>query len=194
MQNNTEEKEDKLYFPVVEKLKEIFDRWYVKEPYAYRKIPHTDYWAMAAPSSGITNPHLEITAKGNFSEELKAYFDITMFGKLYGEELHPDTMGFVRKKKSDKPDLITVEVKKDDLKIRDVMQARLYEIFFQSKFTFLLSPTGISREKIEAVMQHDDFIRGHVIIGKCGDDGKDFRVDPKLCNKVRKEFVQFCRS
>jgi hypothetical protein len=103
-------------------------------------------------------------------------------------------MGFVRKKKSDKPDLITVEVKKDDLKIRDVMQARLYEIFFQSKFTFLLSPTGISREKIEAVMQHDDFIRGHVIIGKCGDDGKDFRVDPKLCNKVRKEFVQFCRS
>ena len=119
---------------MLEKLKEIFDRWYVKEPYAYRKIPHTDYCAMAAPSSGITNPHLEITANGNFSEKLKAYFDITMFGKLYVEELHPDIMGFVRKKKSDKPDLITVEIKKNDLKIRDVMQARLYEIFFQSKF------------------------------------------------------------
>ena len=79
------------------------------------------------------------------------------------------------------------------MKIRDVMPARLYEIFFQSKFTFLLSPTGISREKIEAVVQHDDFIRGHVIIGKCGNGGKDFRLDPRLCKKIQKEFVQFCR-
>ncbi len=179
---------------MLETLKRIFDRWYVEEPYSYRKIPHTNHWAQAGLSDGITNPYLEITAKGNFPEKLKAHFNITMFGKLYGEELHPDIMGFVKKKKSDKPELITVEIKNDDLKIRDVMQARLYEIFFQSKFTFLLSPTGISREKIEAVMQHDDLIRGNVIIGKCGDDGKDFRIDPKLCNKVRKEFARFCRE
>jgi hypothetical protein len=56
------------------------------------------------------------------------------------------------KKKTARPELITIEVKLDDLKIRDVMKARLYEVFFKSKLTFLLSPTGISREKIEAIM------------------------------------------
>ena len=187
------EKESELYFPILETLKKVFDRWYVAEPYAYARQKNRMHDLMRAPTSGITNPHLDITAKGNFSEKLKTHFDITMFGKLYGEELHPDIMGFVVKKKAGKPELITVEVKAEDLKIRDVMQARLYEIFFQSKFTFLLSPTGMSREKIEAVMQHDDFLRGHVIIGKCGNNGEDFRIDPKLCDKVPKEFVRFCQ-
>jgi len=31
------------------------------------------------------------------------------------------------------------------------------------------------------------------MIGKCGDDGKDFRLDPKIKDKVRKEFQRFCR-
>jgi hypothetical protein len=42
-------------------------------------------------------------------------------------------------------------------------------------------------------MLHDDFLRGHVIVGKCGKDGKDFQIDPKLRNKIPKEFVRFCR-
>lgn len=119
------EKENELYFQISETLKSVFDRWYLEESYAYSKEGY-----QRAPMSGITNPHLEITAQGNFSEQLKTHFDITMFGKLYGEELHPDIMGYVAKKKSDKQELITVEVKLDDLKIRDVMQARLYEVFF----------------------------------------------------------------
>jgi len=148
------ERENELYFQISETLKSVFDRWYLDESYEYSKEGY-----QRAPMGGITNPHLEITAQGNFSEQLKTHFDITMFGKLYGEELHPDIMGYVAKKKSAKQELITVEVKLDDLKIRDVMQARLYDVFFQSKLTFLLSPTGMSREKIEAVMQHDDFLR-----------------------------------
>ncbi len=94
---------------------------------------------------GITNPHLEITAQGNFSELLKTHFDITMFGKLYGEELHPDIMGYV-KKKSAKPELITAEVKLDDLKIRDVMQATLYEVFFQSKHLSAIANRYVKRK------------------------------------------------
>jgi hypothetical protein len=180
--------EAELYSPIVETMKSVFDRWYLEESQVYTK-----QGLQYNLTTAIKNPHLEVTAKGNFSEILKSHFDITMFGKLYGEELHPDIMGFVTKKKTGKPELITFEVKLDDLKIRDVMQARLYEVFFKSKLTFLLSPNGISREKIEAIMQHDEFLRGHVIIGKCGENGKDFRIDPKLKDKIPKEFLRFCR-
>ena len=40
-------------------------------------------------------------------------------------------------------------------------------------------------------MQHDEFIRGNVIIGKCGENGENFLIDPKLKNKIPKEFVTF---
>ena len=71
--NNVPEKvkkEEELYFPYLQTLKEIFDRWYVAEPYAY-----TREGLMRAPTSGITNTNLEITAHGEFSEQLKTNFD-----------------------------------------------------------------------------------------------------------------------
>ena len=182
------EREKELYANVLYTIRKIFDTWYLEVPYAIDRKGIQN-----ASPDWITNPHLEDTHIGNLSEAIKTHFDIVMFGKLYGEELRPDIMGYVTKKKGAKPELITIEVKLDDLTIRDVMQARLYELFFKSKFTFLLSPTGISREKIEAIMQHDDFLRGKVMVGKCGVDGKDFRLDPKIKDKVQKEFQRFCR-
>jgi hypothetical protein len=61
-------KEEELYYPIMEVLKGIFDRWYVDVSYAYSKEGY-----MRAPSSGITNPHLEVTAHGGFSEKLQSF-------------------------------------------------------------------------------------------------------------------------
>lgn len=183
--------EEALYANVLQTVRTIFDQNYLdvsytRSPEGYQK----------ASIDWITNPCLEDTHLGNFSEEIKSHFDIVMFGKLYGADLRPDIMGHVIKKEGGKPELIIVEVKKGDITLLDVMQARLYELFFKSKFTFLLSPTGISREKMEAIMLHDNLLRGNVIIGKCGEDGKRFSIDPKLEDKLPKElkkFKRFCR-
>lgn len=180
--------EKELYANVLYTVRTIFDRNYLDVPYTISKEGY-----QKASTDWITNPHLEDTHTGNFSEEIKSHFDIIMFGKLYGEDLRPDIMGYVTKKENAKPGLMVIEVKLGDLRITDVMQARLYELFFNSKFTFLLSPTGISREKMEAIMLHDNLLRGNVIIGKCGDDGKDFRIDPKLKDILPKELKQFQR-
>lgn len=176
-------KEELLYKPVLNTLKNVFDRYYVEKPvnYPYQHVPE------------LKNPHLEITAQGKFSEQLKNYFDYFMFKKLYAEKLHPDIMGFVKKKNSSKPEMITVEVKGRELKLKDVMQAKLYESIFDSKYSFLLSPTGISGEKIEVILRYDKALRGNVIIGKCGEDGKMLRINPKLVDKIPKAFRDLCR-
>jgi hypothetical protein len=153
--------------------------------------PH-NYPYQSCPISSLKNPHLEITARGNFSKVLKTRFDYYMFGKLYAEKLHPDIMGFVTKKESSKPKLITVEVKPVPLRLRDVMQGKLYEAVFESKYS-LLSPTGIEGEKLEAVLKHDKTIRGNILIGKCGEDGNTVRIDPRLANKIPKSFQSLCR-
>jgi hypothetical protein len=168
--------------PVVKTLKAVFDRWYVAKPvnYPYQSVIE------------LKNPHLEITAHGNFSELLKTRFDYYMFGKLYAERLHPDIMGFVKKKEKSEPEMITVELKGRELKLKDVMQAKLYESVFMSKYSFLLSPTGISGEKMEVILQHDKVLRGNVIIGKCGEDGNTLLINPKLANKIPEAFRSLC--
>jgi hypothetical protein len=183
----TSEKE--LYGNVIVTVKKIFDLNYVDTPYSViNGLPN------AAPE-WIRNPFLKDT-HADFSEEIKSHFDIIMFGKLYGADLRPDIMGHVVKKEGGKPELIIVEVKKGDITLLDVMQARLYEVFFKPKFIFLLSPTGIAREKMTAILLHDNLLRGNVIIGSCGENGKIFFIDPMLKDKLPKElkkFQKFCR-
>jgi hypothetical protein len=176
--------EKRLYIPVLQTLQSVFDRYYVAKP--------VNYPLQSVPIGWLKNPYLEITAKGGFSERLKNHFDYHMFGKLYAERLHPDIMGFVTKKKSSQPEMITVEVKDSQLKLRDVMQTKLYEAVFRSKFSFLISPTGIEGEKMEVILEHDKALRGNVIIGKCGEDGNTFRINPKLANKIPKAFRSLC--
>lgn len=145
----------------------------------------------------IRNPHLEITAHGEFSEELKLRkFNYYMFEQLFAEQLHPDILGYVIKNGDNKPSLletIAVEVKAHELTLRDLMQAKLYEAIFGAKHTFLLSPLGMAGEKMEVVLKHGDLLRGNVLIGKCGENGRDFRLDPRLIEYVPKEFGRFCR-
>ncbi|MCW4024949.1 MAG: hypothetical protein NWF01_07945 [Candidatus Bathyarchaeota archaeon] len=184
--------EKELYGNVINTMKGVFDLNYLENPKTMIDGRQN------IPPEWVTNPNLEDThdTHAKLSEEIKSHFDIIMFGKLYGSDIRPDIMGYVIKKEGTKPELIIVEVKKDDIALLDVMQARLYELFFKSKFTFLLSPMGITREKMEAIMLHDNLLRGNVIIGSCGDEGKNFTIDPKLKDKLPKElkkFQKFCR-
>jgi hypothetical protein len=170
-------------------MKGIFDQNYLAKPQTIIN------GLQNIPPEWVRNPCLEDT-HADFSEEIKSHFDIVMFGKLYGADLRPDIMGYVVKKEGANPELIIVEVKKGDITLLDVMQARLYELFFKSKFTFLLSPKGLTREKMEAILLHDNLLRGNVIIGSCGDEGKNFWIDPKLKDKLPKELKKlegFCR-
>lgn len=187
MEKAKEEKQ--LYFPLLQKLKEIFDRSYVAESYAY-----TREGLMRAPTSGITNPHLEITAHGKFSELLHSNFDYYLFQNLKAEKLHPDIMGYVDKKNASTRAFITVEVKKDPLTIRNILQAKLYENIFNAKFSFAISPEGIAIEKLKVILKHDRDLRGNVMIGQCSADGRLIRLYPDLLEYIPKEFQRLCSN
>jgi len=179
--------EEKLYFPLLKKLKEIFDRYYVAESSTVSREGN-----MMAPTSSIINPHLEITAHGKFSESLQTHFDYPLFQDLKAENLHPDIMGYVYKKDATKREFITVEVKYAPLKIRDILQAKLYEKFFNAKFSFAISPKGIAIEKLKVILKHEADLRGNVMIGQCSADGEIIRLYPNLAKHVPKEFRQLC--
>jgi hypothetical protein len=189
--------EEKLYAPIVDTLKSIYDYWYLDTSQVYAGKPNDDYRPQYNLTTAIRNPHLEITAHGEFSEELKLRkFDYYMFEQLFAEHLHPDILGYVIKDAAKKPnslETIAVEVKANSLLIRDLMQAKLYEAVFGAKHTFLLSPQGMTGERITVVLKHDDLLRGNVIIAKCGENGKDFRIDLRLVDYVPKEFRRFCK-
>ena len=183
-------KEEDLYYPIMEAMKGIFDRWYVEESYVY-----TRDGLQRAMTSGITNPHLEITAHGDFSEKLQRIFDYRLFAALYAEKLKPDIMGFVSKKRGGNPEVITVEVKPTALTIRDVLQAKLYSDIFKAKFSFAISPRGISIPKLRTILEHDKELRGNVIIASYAPfaEFKIFRIYKELEPYVPKEFQRFCK-
>jgi hypothetical protein len=185
MENAREETD--LYSPLQQSLKEIFDRLYVDEPYSYSREGY-----QRGPTSGITNPHLEITAYGKFSDKIQREFDYYMFQTLKAERLQPDIMGYVDKKGKKTRAFITVEVKKGSLRIRDILQAKLYESIFNAKFSFAFSPKGMAMEKLKVVLKHDNALRGNVLIGQCSADGRRIRLYPEMKNFVLTNLQQLC--
>jgi hypothetical protein len=128
---------------VIITVKQIFDLNYVDKPCSVIN------GLQNVPPEWLKNPFLEDTHV-DFSEEIKSHFDIVMFGKLYGADLRPDIMGHVVKKEGAKPELIIVEVKKGDLTLLDVMQARLYELF-SIKVYFFCYRQLVFRRKNDAI-------------------------------------------
>jgi hypothetical protein len=194
-----EQSEEKLYAPIVGALKSMFDYWYLPKSQIYSGKPSDKYrpqYGICVDPFDIKNPHLEITAHGEFSEELKLKkFNYYMFEQLWAEQLQPDILGYalIENGKKSFLETIAVEVKAHDLRIRDLMQAKLYETIFGAKHTFLLSPQGMTGEKMEVVLKHNDLLRGNVIIGKCGEDGKTILFDPRLTDVIPQAFRRYCR-
>ncbi len=147
---------------------------------------------MAGTPSGITNPHLEITANRTPSEVLQRVFDYRLFAALYAEDLRPDIMGFVCKKKSSNPEIMIIEVKKKSLKIKDVLQAKMYGAIFSAKFSFIISRSGISIPALKTILEHDSTLRGDVIIGQCSSEGQHVRFYPEMLEYVPKELRSLC--
>lgn len=176
----------------------MFDIWYCEQSQHYGGKLGDKYRPQSHPISEIENPHLEITAHGEFSEELKLRkFNYYMFEQLFAEQLQPDILGYVIKstgKKQSPIETIAVEVKAHELTLRDLMQAKLYETVFGAKHTFLLSPQGMTGEKMEVVLRHGSLLRGNVVIGKCNENGKVLLFDPRLVDYVPKELRQFCNA
>ena len=112
-------KEEPLYQPIMNALKEVFDHF--------------------------GDCYLEITEKKRFSEGLKRQFskDTLYINKVEG--FFPDLTGFIKTQYT--TDLITVEVKAQSITIKNIFQAKEQAEIFDAKYALLVSPKVIPEEK-----------------------------------------------
>lgn len=102
---------------------------------------------------GFSNYHLEVTARGAYTETLKhlVRHDI-VFSFL--RKARPDLTGFVLKENadvnvasfSDVRFFITVEVKLDKIQLKDIFQAKMQGDLFYAKYALLISLDTIGEE------------------------------------------------
>lgn len=89
--------------------------------------------------------YLEITADKKFSNRLKAkisqYREIIFY---FLKEAAPDITGFIEKEYSS--DFITVEVKREKIKLDDIYQTRKYAELFDARYALLISTKEIPEE------------------------------------------------
>lgn len=154
MDDSSESGEKALYEPIRKHLQTILGAWYIEKD----KKPHVQ----SRPFEFEANPYLEITASGKISETLKKEFSDETFYILVSEGKFPDIMGFVRRKESNPRELITVEVKNRPIKLMDIFQAQLYQVMFKATLGFLISPKGITEERVRFVVSPN----GRLIMGK----------------------------
>lgn len=134
-------RETDYYKVVKDKLEELF-REQVKNTISQKigkKSPVETVWEI------LRAIHLEITAKGSFSNEIKAKIpegrDI-IFWFLKGAP--PDITGFLKKDRS--VDFMVVEVKTEKIKLDDIYQAKKYGELFDARHAFLISLQPLPEE------------------------------------------------
>lgn len=166
-------KEEKLYEPVKNALQKEFER----------------YWTSERERKGelsIGRVHLEITAKGHFSEDLKEMLDDNALSIIRVEKFSPDIMGFIQKNEHSR-ELITVEVKADKITIKNIARAKLYADIFDAKYGILISPKRIP-EEIKRFIRNKFAIRGNIIIAQFDKLNEDFKLDKKLYSTIPEPF------
>lgn len=102
------------------------------------------------------NCYLEITANGVFSSTLKRVVRHDIIFSFLGKKASPDLTGFIHMKGSNwatalegpsiVKDFITVEIKRGNITIQDIYQAKMYGDLFQAKYALLISPEGPTEE------------------------------------------------
>lgn len=158
-------KEEQLYEPIKKALQREL------ESYLHSEKVRTS-------SESIGRVHLEITAKGHFSEELKEVLDDNALSIIRVEKFSPDIMGFIQKSLHLK-ELITVEVKAEKIKIKHISTAKLYADIFHAKYGMVISPKRIP-EEIKRFISFRYEIRGNVIIAQFDKANDKFKFDKKL--------------
>ena len=106
------------------------------------------YEPVLASLSEIFKPHgefyLEPTARTKLSDNLKSVLsDQILFVHLV-ERFIPDLMGYI--KRQGLQEIIVVEVKAGNLRLKDIFQVREYAEIFDATYAILVSPRPLSEE------------------------------------------------
>jgi hypothetical protein len=172
-------KEKQLYEPILNALKEVFERYLESEK--QRREITSDFKGIA---------HLEITANGRFSNELKEVLDDKALSIVRVEKFSPDIMGFIQKNQYSK-EIITVEVKAEEIKIKNISRAKLYADIFGATYGKLISPKPIP-EEIRRFITDRYAIRGNLIIAQFDKTRKGyFNFNQKLYSTIPEPFQSF---
>jgi len=169
-----EKKEERLYEPLKNALQKELERYLNSE----RERKGEQFMGKV---------HLEITAKGRFSEDLKEALDDKALSIIRVERFSPDIMGFLQKTEYSK-ELITVEVKTDKITIKNIARAKLYVDIFDAKHGMLISPKRIP-EEIRRFIKGKYAIRGSIIIAQFDKSTHDFRFDKQLYSTIPEPFT-----
>lgn len=163
-------KEELLYEPLKNALQKEFERYLTSEK----------------DMGFVGKVHLEITAKGQFSEDLKEALEDNALSIIRVEKFSPDRTGFIQKTEYSK-ELITIEVKPDKITIKNISRAKLYADIFGAKYGMLISPKRIP-EEIRRFIKNKYAIRGNIIIAQFDKATHDFKFDKKLYPTIPEPF------
>ena len=113
----------------------------------------------------LGNCYFEITAKGKISDKLKRYFDDIDLHIINVEKFSPDLIGYVIKGFFSRDNLglgkaeeiIVVEVK-NNLKLKDIYQAKQYGEIFNAKYTLLIYSEPLAEEIRRFLKQRPDIL------------------------------------
>jgi len=134
--------------------------------------------------------HLEITANGHFSEELKEALDDKALSILRVEKMSPDIVGFLQKDQYNR-DLVTVEIKPDRITITHIWRARLYAEVLNAKYGIIISPKKI-QEEIRRFLKDRFNITyrnyGNLVIAQFDKERNEFKFDEKLYSTIPELF------
>jgi len=161
MEKRVSKKEEPLYEPIMKTLEKVF--------------------------STLGECHLEITAKKSFSDKLQKTFDDVALYMMSVEGFYPDITGFV-KTNVHSIDIIIVEVKLGNPRIRDIFQAKNYAQIFDAKYVLLISTKSISEPKRRLILKRNEIIsrypRESVVLARFDKDTEylheKFEVDKEL--------------
>ena len=166
-------KEERLYEPLKNALQKEFERYLNSEK-------------ERTGGEFMGKVHLEITAKGHFSEDLKEALDDNALSIIRVEKFSPDIMGFIQKIEYSK-ELITVEVKPEKITIKNISRAKLYADIFGAKYGMLISPKRVP-EEIRRFIRSKYEIRGNIIIAQFDKANNKFKFDKKLYSTIPEPF------
>ena len=135
--------------------------------------------------------HLEITANGHFSEELKEALDDKALGILRVEKMSPDIVGFLQKEPAYSKDLVTVEIKPDRITISNIWRARLYAEVLNARYGIIISPKKVQEEIRRFLKERWGITNrsfGSLVIAQFDKERNEFKFDEKLYSKIPELF------
>ena len=130
-----------------------------------------------------------------FPEKLKRIFEPEVLHILRVEKFCPDLTGFLRRKDSRTKEVITVEIKPRNLRIKDINQARLYGEVLKAKHCLLVSPNNIPTEIKQCVEKNSAIFRTYssafdrVTILKFDETKGEFTLDKELYSSPPEPFA-----